>query len=130
MKVLEDLLNSMKSGKVMTPYQPRIFPKVISQKFNVEIKKLLVKIGIDEPVKVISMVNGKSVVKYAQKGDLISSHTGRRTYITLCLQQGISPHILMKTTGHRKISTLLKYNKETEININDEFFKKINTSGK
>jgi len=36
----------------------------------------------------------------------------------------------MKTTGHRKISTLLKYNKETEININDEFFKKINTSGK
>jgi len=130
MKVLEDLLNSMKSGKVMTPYQPRIFPKVISQKFNVEIKKLLVKIGIDEPVKVISIVNGKSIVKYAPKGDLISSHTGRRTYITLCLQQGISPHILMKTTGHRKISTLLKYNKETEININDEFFKKINTSGK
>ena len=93
--------------------------------YDKEIKKVLSKIGDNEQVKVIKHIKGNNVESYVPKSQLVSSHTGRRTYITNCLLQGIRPHILMKTTGHKKIGTLLKYNRETDSNIFNEYESKI-----
>ena len=62
-----------------------------------------------------------SVPKYKR----ISSHTGRRTYITLALEQGVRLDILMKTTGHKKFDTMNKYTKITDTTVNEEFLGKI-----
>jgi hypothetical protein len=129
MNVLESLLRKMKKGVKLTDYQPRIFPKVSVQKFNKEIKELMSTIGLNYNVSKKKLVKGKIVKEYIPKSQLITSITGRRTYITLCLEQGISPHILMETTGHKKIGTLLRYNKNSKPNILKEFRNKINTKG-
>lgn len=129
MKILEKLLKLMKKGQKLTEYQPNLFPKVFVQDFNKEIKVLLKKIGMINDVKIRIQKKGKIVEKVVPKYTLISSHSGRRTYITSCLQQDVRPHILMKTTGHKKVGTLLRYNKETDLNIFNEFDSKINTKG-
>jgi hypothetical protein len=129
MKILEKLIKVMKKGEKLTPYQPYLFPKVYSQDFNKEIKLLLKKIGLNSEVKIRKRVKGNIVEKVVPKYTLISSISGRRTYITSCLLQNIRPHILMKTTGHKKVGTLLRYNKETDLNIFNEFNSKINTKG-
>ncbi len=129
MNVLDGLLKKMKKGVRFTSYQPRIFPQVHVQHFNKEVKALMSKIGLNYNVPKKKLVKGKIVKEYIPKSQLISSITGRRTYITLCLEQGISPHILMETTGHKKIGTLLRYNKNSKPNILKEFRKKIITKG-
>lgn len=126
-KIFSTLLKKMKKGEIFTKHQPRIFPKVYVQDFNKEIKLLLCKIGMIQKVKIRKQVKNNIEEKVIEKFNLITSHTGRRTYITSCLQQGISPHILMKTTGHKKVGTLLKYNQETDLNIFREFENKIKT---
>ena len=125
MGVLHSLLKGIKNGKFSKDHHPRLFPKVLVQHFNKEIKEVLSKIGLNDEVKVIKQIRGNNVVKNVPKSKLITSHTGRRTYITNCLLQGIRPHILMKTTGHKKIGTLLKYNRESDSNIFNEYEKKI-----
>ncbi|MDX1938342.1 MAG: phage integrase SAM-like domain-containing protein [Flavihumibacter sp.] len=130
MKILERIITQMKKGKNYTKYQPRLFPKVSVNDFNKEIKVVMEKIGINSRVKVRVKVKGKVVENVIPKYKLISSHTGRRTYITLCLSQDVPTHVLMKTTGHKKVGTLLRYNKETPTNIFRVFKSKINTSGK
>lgn len=125
LNILDSLLKKLKKGEFLEKYQPRLFPKVLVQDFNKEIKELLSKIGINDPIKVIKHIKKNNVETFVPKYQLVSSHTGRRTYITNCLLQGIRPHILMKTTGHKKIGTLLKYNRETDSNIFNEYESKI-----
>ena len=130
MNVLESLLGKMRRGAVLTDYQPRVFPKVYVQDFNKEVKELLSVLGFNHKVSCKSLVRGKIVSKSVPKCQLISSISCRRTYITLCLEFGISPHILMQTTGHKKIGTLLRYNKNSKPNVISEFNSKIDTTGK
>ncbi len=129
MMVLKKLIGLMKKGKKFTPYQPRLFPKILVNDFNKEIKEVMKKIGINSSIKIRKNIKGKVVEEVVPKYKKISSHTGRRTYITSCLLLGIRPHILMKSTGHKKVGTLLRYNKETDLNINNEFQSKVNTKG-
>jgi integrase len=129
MMVLKKLIGLMKKGKKFTPYQPRLFPKILVNDFNKEIKEVMKKIGINSNIKIRKNIKGKVVEEVVPKYKKISSHTGRRTYITSCLLLGIRPHILMKSTGHKKVGTLLRYNKETDLNINNEFQSKVNTKG-
>ena len=39
----------------------------------------------------------------------MTSHMGRRTFVTMLLQKGFPPTIVMKLTGHKDIKTLMKY---------------------
>ena len=128
-KILEKIINLIKKGKKFKNYQPRLFPKVLQQDFNKEIKQLMCKLGMVNEVKILKQIKNKVEDVNVPKYQLITSHTGRRTYITSCLRQGIRPHILMRTTGHKKIGTLLRYNKETDLNIFNEFENKIKTTG-
>lgn len=47
------------------------------------------------------------------KRELISSHTCRRTFVTLGISNNVPLNSLMLSTGHRKIQTLQKYMKKT-----------------
>jgi integrase len=102
----------------------RLFPKVTNSDFNEEIKLLCQKLEFDELVS-ITEKRKESVKKVYRKYECISSHTGRRTYVTLCLKMGIRPDILMKSTGHLKIDTLKRYNRYTTTSIHEEFEKKV-----
>jgi len=57
--------------------------------------------------------NLKAINDYdIKKRDCISSHTCRRTFVTLSLKANVPLTSIMKATGHRNLSTLQKYAKQ------------------
>jgi site-specific recombinase XerD len=101
-----------------------IFKRISNQVFNREIKRLFDKLEFHETVPVRKNRNDNTI-EIKRKCDLISSHTGRRTYITLCLEKGIRPDQLMRTTGHKKFETMKKYVKYYPQSIKEEFESKL-----
>jgi integrase len=108
-----------------TEKKNRIFPYVPDTKFNEEIKDVLKIIGIDERVKINKLVKNKQIEIFDYKYNLVSSHTGRRTYITWCINNGIDRSTIMKTTGHTSIKTLQDYTRKDDSSVHNEFYDKI-----
>ncbi len=103
---------------------PSLFPKMSNQVFNREIKLVCEKIGIDQNYKLLEKRYGKVQEKNIPKHKLISSVTGRRTFISGSLKDGIPYEVLMKSTGHRDIKTLMRYSKVNQDLVNSEFLSK------
>lgn len=58
---------------------------------------------------------------YIEKYKMIGTHTGRRTFITNSINNGLTINKIMDMVGHTKINTLLKYiHKLQDINIEDK----------
>lgn len=128
-KILEKVLSNMIKGKGLTSYHPKLTKSYTNQEFNREIKKLLKKLEFNRNINLIWKVGNQKKEEIKMLCDVVSSHTGRRTYITLSLEQGISIHHLMKTTGHSKYGTLLGYNKTSRSSVVKEFEEKITNKG-
>ena len=113
-----EIRNIFKGDKFWTP---NLFFPIANQNFNSEIKFVLAKIGIDKIVthyeKRHGLINEIKIPKFK----LITSVTGRRTFITHSLKDGIPMEVLMKSTGHKDIKTLLRYAKIDQNVVNSEF---------
>jgi len=102
----------------------KLFDSISNSDFNIEIKKLCEKLNFNTVVHIKEKKkNGET--KVYRKFECISSHTGRRTFVTLCLKLGIRPDILMKSTGHLKLDTMRRYNRYTTTSIHEEFENKV-----
>jgi integrase len=55
------------------------------------------------------------------KWEMITSHTARRTYITLNIHKGLGIDTIMRTTGHKNFETLRVYIKQSQQSVYDEF---------
>ncbi len=96
-------------------------PYISNQHFNHLIKIAAAKIGIDDDVTINEKRNGKMIKINTTKSKLITSVTGRRTFITHSLKDGIPMEVLMGATGHKDIKTLLRYAKIDQNTVNKEF---------
>ena len=54
---------------------------------------------------------------------MVSTHTARRTFITLALERGTRPEIVMRITGHKDIKTMMKYVRLTDKAAHNEFLR-------
>lgn len=63
----------------------------------------------------MKLVGKKKVVENGIRYNLITSHTGRRTFCTLALKSGIAPELIMKVTRHRKYDQFREY-----VKVDDE----------
>jgi integrase len=96
-------------------YEGRPLPPTISnQKTNNYIKDVAELAGIDEQVIIEKFSGSNRIVINKPKFDLISTHTGRRTFITLSYERGMQAEMIMKITGIKKWETLKKYLKVSE----------------
>jgi len=102
-------------------WTPNLFSQIGNQIFNKEIKFVLAKIGIDKIVSHYEKRHGLVSETKIEKFKLITSVTGRRTFITHSLKDGIPMEVLMKSTGHKDIKTLLRYAKIDQNVVNSEF---------
>jgi len=85
-------------------------PKLSDQYFNRELKKLLEdKDLFGEPVTKIRRVYRDIQDTEVPRRKLITSHTCRRTFVTLGLSNNIPINSLMLSSGHKQIQTLQKY---------------------
>lgn len=86
-------------------------PKVSEPFFNRSIKTICEIAGITDEIKVDRQANNKIETELKRKCDIISSHTCRRTFVTLAIQAGLPLSEVQKVSGHKNLKTLSQYMK-------------------
>jgi integrase len=56
----------------------------------------------------------KKIIIKKPKYNFVTSHTARRTFVTLSLEKGIRAEVVMNITGHKEYQTFKKYIKITD----------------
>lgn len=107
------------ADSVMIPASPRLLeilarnggkaPHLEQQHLNEWIKRVCEKVGIDESVEVTSSNGLKHTTEVKKKYELVSSHTARRTGITLLYMTGIPLQQVMLISGHKDEDSIRHY---------------------
>lgn len=102
----KEILNKYKSDS-----QP--LPVISHQKTNDMIKDVCKLAEIDEPLTLVRYSGNERIENVKPKYDFITTHTARRTFVTLSLEKGMKPETIMEITGHTNYKTFRKYVKIT-----------------
>lgn len=103
--------------KIWNKYEG-VLPRAISnQNMNKYLKELGALAELNEPIEIVRTRGKETIKKVAQKHQLISSHTARRSFATNAFAEGIPPMLIMTITGHRTESAFLKYIKHTSDDV-------------
>ena len=92
-----------------------IFPCPALQKMNSHLKTLCRLAGITTEITIVSYHGENRIQETVSKCDKMSTHAGRRTFISLAIANGVPPRVVRKMTGKRTIKSLQVY-----IHIGDE----------
>lgn len=126
------------SSSVMVPASPRLLlilernggsaPHIAQQHLNEWIKRVCKDVGIDEKVEVTSGNGVRHKTETRLKYELVSSHTARRTGVTLLYMTGIPLQQVMLISGHKdedSIRHYLRLTKEENVALlkDNPFFK-------
>jgi len=84
-------------------------PVISEQRYNEYIKEICKIVGIDKETTITTKFGGRKQETICPKYELVTSHTARRTFITLQLEKGIRPDVVMKMSGHKTYSSFKKY---------------------
>lgn len=86
-------------------------PRAISnQKTNNYLKEICSKVSLlNEEIKVTEVVGGKELTTIYKKYDLVTTHTGRRSFATNLYLRNTPVHIIMGVTGHKTEASFFKY---------------------
>lgn len=99
---------------------PTAFPRRSNQKLNVRLKKACRIAGIDDEIILTKYVGSKRIDEKVPKWQAITSHVGRKTFITLSLIKGMNPAAIMAQVGIKEYSTLKHYMAVANSFVNDE----------
>lgn len=80
-----------------------------NQKLNDYIKDVARLAQIDTPTEHIEFRGSQRTVTIYAKYELVTTHTGRRTFVTLSLEGGLSWETIMKATGHKDFKSFRRY---------------------
>ena len=94
-------------------------PKISTQKFNEYIKEVFKLLGYDESIKKTIKVGKDLIEEINPLYQRISSHTARRTFITVMKNQKVPDKIIMSITGHKSLEVFNKYYKPSNIDRQD-----------
>ena len=89
-------------------------PMISNQKFNKYLKELCKLAEINDPIEIIRYKGATKQSTIYPKYEVISAHTGRKTFATLSLEKGIPAETVMKITGHADYKSFQRYVKVTE----------------
>lgn len=107
------------ASSVMVPASPRLLgilernggkaPHLFQQHLNEWIKKVCKAVGIDETMEFTSSDGLRRKTEMRHKYELVSSHTARRTGITLLYMTGIPLQQVMLISGHKDEDSIRHY---------------------
>lgn len=103
-------------------------PVVSEQKLNEAIKKACKVAGIDSDIETFRWAQNKRIRISGKKYDFISSHTGRKTMITLSLQAGMPVEYIMELTGISNYNTLKHYRAKFEDHMIEKYLNEVENS--
>ena len=81
---------------------------------NEHLKEIMLKTGIVTPCIKIRYAGAKRIETTYPKYKLVTTHTGRQSFITNSLLLGIPSEIVMKIVGHTSYTTFKRYIKFTD----------------
>jgi integrase len=121
---LISLKQSKTGGKVVIPvhdtvqailnkYDGTLPPIITNQKFNEYLKEVARKAKIKDDVHKAITKGGISRSKSYKKWELVTTHTGRRSFATNNYLMGVPSLTIMAITGHKTEAAFLKYIKVT-----------------
>lgn len=77
--------------------------------YNLRLHQLMKDIGLDDPVRIEERIGGELYASSVPKWSLISSHTARRTAISINVSRGHNVHALKRCSGHTDLRCFDKY---------------------
>lgn len=89
--------------------QEHSLPQLSNQKMNAQLKKLAEKVKLDDEFIYHEFKGNERIEKKKKKFELITTHTGRHTFITMSLLLGIDSETVKKITGHKTFKSFEKY---------------------
>jgi len=84
-------------------------PSISNQKTNDYLKELGKLAGIIDPITHTRYQGTRKLQRTEPKHEFLGTHTARRTFITLSLEKGMRPEIVMRISGHKNYRTFQKY---------------------
>jgi len=90
-------------------HEKRPLPKISNQKLNDAIKQLGKLAGLNEPVEKVRYVGAERKETVKSKWQQISSITGRKTFVSLSLEKGMSVPQVMSVSDHVDMRSLSRY---------------------
>ena len=102
-------------------YSPddRVLPVISNVKMNKYIKDICKLAGITSQIPMVKYSGKTRLDKSAPKYSFISSHTARRTFVSLSVEKGMNSEVIMRITGHESYRTMKKY-----LEINPDMIRK------
>lgn len=95
--------------EVLEKYKYQLPRAISNQKFNEYIKEVGKIAGVDNNESVTITRGGKRTTESYFKWELISSHTGRRSFCTNMYKRGLPTLLIMSISGHKTEKSFLKY---------------------
>ena len=87
----------------------KALPVISNQKMNAELKELCKLADISEPVRKTFYKGNERRDVTSPKHELVSTHTGRRSFICNALAKGIPVNVVMQWTGHADYKSMKPY---------------------
>ena len=106
--------------KIFEKY-PEGLPVISNQKFNEYLTEVCIKAGFDRKHSWYIQTGKQKIEQTDFRYNLISSHSGRRSFSTLALAAGINSETIMKVTGHKKYDQFRQYVKVDDADVNEAF---------
>lgn len=105
-----------------------LLPKQSAQKINNNLKNIGKKIeSLREVITIKYLRGGEEVTEMIRKYELITTHTGRRSFATNLYKAGIPARNIMDITGHKTESSFLRYIRitpEDSFNVIESYFQR------
>lgn len=79
---------------------------------NHYLKVLMKDVGLTEEIRIEEKVNGVMTTRVVPRYEMISSHTARRTAITLAMLRGVTMHEIKRCSGHSSLNMVERYIKD------------------
>ena len=102
------------SSYLLKKYDYRL-PEISNQKFNEYIKEVIKIVGYTENIKKTSKLGNEIIETVTLFYERISSHTARRSFITIMKTDKIPDKIIMGFTGHKSLEVFNQYYKPNDI---------------
>ena len=117
-------LNSI-SKEILEKYDYDL-PKITNQKMNKYIKEVFQELEFDDEIKKTMKYGDELVEKRTEFWRRISSHTARRSFITIMKNKRVPDKVIMSYTGHTSLEVFNAYyrpSEEDKVNYMNEVFK-------
>jgi len=98
------------SSYILEKYDYKL-PEITNQKFNEYIKEVIQIVGLTDEVKKTIKIGQEIVESTSPFYERVSSHTARRSFITIMKNKKIPDKVIMGFTGHKSLEVFNQYYK-------------------